>query len=332
MKFRPFHIFLFFLAIIASSLGYSQRVENAHFEQSGKQIIIYYDLTGAQQDQTFEINVLCSTDGGKTFGTPLKEVSGDVGPNIKVGNDKKIIWDVLAEREKLEGEISFEIQINTGNFGSFIDPRDGHIYKTVKIGNQVWMAENLKTTKYEDGTAIPLVTNNKVWPNLYSPGYCWYDNDEANYKDLYGALYNWYSVNKSNLCPTGWHVPDDAEWTTLENYLITNGYNYDGTTIGNKIAKSLASTYGWNYSQTTGTVGNTDYAAKRNSTGFTALPGGYRQYDGTFTSIGSFGFWWSVTETGAASAWQYSLRFSSSNGNKAETHRMYGFSVRCLKD
>ncbi len=104
--------------------------------------------------------------------------------------------------------------------------------------------------------------------------------------------------------PTGWHVPTDAEWTTLENYLIANGYNYDGTTTGNKYAKALASATGWNYYSGTGTVGNTDYPAKRNATGFTALPGGFRGFDnGAFSGVGSNGGWWSSSGGSTYNAW-----------------------------
>ncbi|MDD4729737.1 MAG: FISUMP domain-containing protein, partial [Dysgonamonadaceae bacterium] len=115
---------------------------------------------------------------------------------------------------------------------------DDNVYHTVTIGTQVWMVENLKTTKYNDGTSIPLVSDGTAWSNLATPGYCFYNNDAAN-KSTYGALYNWFTVNTNKLAPTGWHVPTDAESTTLENYLIANGFNYDGTTTGNKIAKSM---------------------------------------------------------------------------------------------
>jgi uncharacterized protein (TIGR02145 family) len=106
------------------------------------------------------------------------------------------------------------------------------------------MAENLKTTKYNDETAIPLVTDNTAWTNLTTPRYCWYNNDESN-KNIYGAMYNGFTVQTSKLCPTGWHVPRALEFIDLDVYLIENGYNYDGTTIQNKIAKSMAATTRW---------------------------------------------------------------------------------------
>jgi len=96
---------------------------------------------------------------------------------------------------------------------------DGNSYKTVTIGSQVWMAENLKTTKYNDGTSIPMIPENNAWTGLTSPAFSWYNNDSTENKKTYGALYNWYTVNTNKLCPTGWHVPADAEWMTLTTYL-----------------------------------------------------------------------------------------------------------------
>ena len=114
---------------------------------------------------------------------------------------------------------------------STVKDADGNVYTTVKIGNQVWTVENLRTTKYNDGSAIPLVTDSAAWVNLTTPGYCYYNNTtNADSIKKYGALYNWYAVDTKKLAPAGWHVPTDAEWDTLQNYLIANGYNWDGTT------------------------------------------------------------------------------------------------------
>ena len=96
-----------------------------------------------------------------------------------------------------------------------VTDKDDNVYHTVTIGTQTWMAENLKTTKYNDGTAIPLVTDSTAWTSLLTPAYCWYNYDATTYKNTYGALYNWYAVNTGKLAPIGWHVATDAEWTTL---------------------------------------------------------------------------------------------------------------------
>ena len=117
---------------------------------------------------------------------------------------------------------------NNNNPSSSITDTDGNVYTSVAIGTQVWMVENLKTTKYNDNSAIPLVTDNTAWGNLSTSGYCWYSNDIAN-KTAYGALYNWYAVNTSKLCPTGWHVPIDAEWKILERNLGMNNSDADAT-------------------------------------------------------------------------------------------------------
>lgn len=190
---------------------------------------------------------------------------------------------------------------------------DGNTYKTIKIGAQVWMAENLKTTKYRNGTAIPKVTGNTEWNNLTTPGYCWYNNDEVNYKSTYGAMYNWYTVNTGNLCPTGWHVPSDAEWTTLTTYL-------GGTDIaGGKLKEKEYSHW------LSPNLGAT------NESGFTALPGGYREKDGNYYYINSQGRWWSTTENMVTYAWFRMLIFNVSDIKRYDNEKNYGYSVRCVK-
>ena len=209
---------------------------------------------------------------------------------------------------------------------------DGNVYATVTIGNQVWMAENLKTTKYKDGTAIPNVTDSNEWRNLSSGAYCWYDND-INNGTTYGALYNWYAVNTGKLCPTGWHVPTDEEWAELENYLANNGYNYDGSTGGgDKIAKALSNDSGWGSSTYEGAVGNTDYPKYRNKSGFTALPAGYRYGYGNFDTIDYGGYWWSAIETSTTNAWLRLVGYYDSYVNRGSYGKSNGFSVRCVRD
>jgi uncharacterized protein (TIGR02145 family) len=241
-----------------------------------------------------------------------------------------------------------EVKLNSAP-GSFIDlwiegtlkeltvtDCEGYEYKTVIIGTQEWMSENLKTTKYNDCTTIPNITDNTAWSLLTSGAYCDYDNNPE-YSSMYGRLYNWYVVDAAsnggkNICPTGWHVPTDAEWTTMENYLIANGYNYDGTTTGNKYAKALASASGWASYSEVGTVGNTDYPAKRNSTGFTALPGGNRNLLGWFGNLLIFGGWWSATEGVPSSSWGRYLYYNYIFEGRGWDYKESGFSIRCIKD
>jgi len=207
-------------------------------------------------------------------------------------------------------------------FGSLTDNRDGETYKTVKIGTQVWMAENLKTSKYNDGTSIPFVADTGNAWTLDSPAYCWYQNDH-NYKNIYGALYNWYTVETGKLCPLGWHVPSRAEWITLINYLGGD------SVAGDKLKSST----GWDSPKTSA-------ISATNESGFSALPGGSRQwflgdFYGSGTDLGydnwGLGFWWSSTKCGLGAcsiwmkySWHYVYKTSDIAGN--------GFSVRCLRD
>ena len=204
---------------------------------------------------------------------------------------------------------------------------DGNTYNVVRIGTQLWMAENIKTTKYNDGTAIPLVSDNTAWLALTTPGYCWYNNDVAN-KATYGSLYNWYTINTSRLCPTGWHVPTDAQWTTLLDYLTNNGYGYGGS--GNHIAKSMAATSGWTTSGTAGYVGNDQ--SSNNSSGFTAIPSGIRDYVGSYSYVGGFSGWWSATQGSATNAWYRHLSYVASDVYSLNVDKRCGFSVRCVRD
>ena len=225
----------------------------------------------------------------------------------------------------------------------FTDSRDGNSYNTVKIGAQCWMAENLKYLPSVVGSATGSETAPYYYVYDYNGSVVAEAKATANYS-TYGVLYNWpaamtgsasSNTNPSGVkgvCPTGWHLPSDAEWTEMENYLITNGYNYDGSITGNKIAKSLAAT-NWNSSSYTGAVGNTDYSTYRNKTGFTAFPGGYRyNSDGTFCHAGNDGFWWSATEDSSNSAYYLELYYSSDNVFRSYYDKSSGFSVRCTRD
>ena len=172
---------------------------------------------------------------------------------------------------------------------------DGNVYHTVKIGNQVWTVENLRTTKYNDNTPIALDTLAINWAKGISGEYCYFKNTTN--KDSikkYGALYNWYAVDTKKLAPPGWRVPMNEDWAHLISYLVNNGYNWDGTKIGNKCAKSLAAQSDWQTDKTPGAVGCD--LSKNNQSGFSALPGGFRFYGGNFDPFGILGSWWSATD------------------------------------
>ena len=211
---------------------------------------------------------------------------------------------------------------------------DGNVYTTVTIGTQTWMVENLKTIKFNDGSAIPLITDPTIWASCTtskSPGYCWYANNEAAYQSTYGPLYNWYAVGTGKLAPAGWHVPTDAEWDTLQNYLIANGYNWNNTTTGNKTAKSLAAKSNWRNSSTTaGAIGND--LTQNNRSGFSALPCGTRYYDGNFYNLVDRGYWWSSTEYVTSSAWLRDLYYDFDYFVRETYPKSCGWSVRLLRD
>ena len=212
---------------------------------------------------------------------------------------------------------------------------DGNTYDYLTYGTQQWTVENAATETYRDGTPIPQVTDATQWSNLTTGAWCYYDNDPTK-----GKLYNWYAVagihdndpNTPNkeFAPDGWHVPTDAEWTTLEEHLIANAYNYDGTTTGNKIAKSIASTTGWNSSTYTGAIGNDQ--SLNNSSGFNAFPEGSLYDGGSFFFDHDNAFFWSSTEGDSNNAWSRVLSTNTSNLFRSNYNKDYGFSVRFIQN
>lgn len=191
-------LFLTAAFLLMTLFSDAQTITNVQAKQQGDQVVITYYL---QCTGTACISVYVSEDGGIHFTGPLKNVNGDVGCNITPGS-KTITWNTLQERDLMAGNnIVFQVK-GDEKYGTMTDPRDGKVYKTVKIGRQVWMQENLKTTHYNDGAPIQLVTDNSTWARMTSGAYCYYDNNTSN-GNTYGALYNWYTVNTGKLCPTG---------------------------------------------------------------------------------------------------------------------------------
>lgn len=207
---------------------------------------------------------------------------------------------------------------------------DGNLYHSIIIGNQTWMVENLRTTRYNDGTAIPNITDNTAWAGLTTGAYCWYYNSSSE-KDKYGGLYNWYAVNTGKLAPKGWHVPTYDEWTTLINYVLNN-FGYSGS-CGKALASSdvgewaSAKTFAGLSSNLL--IGND--VGSNNYSGFSALPGSSR-------TSGNFGYnmlaanFWSSTSYSSTASYAVWLDYSASNCNKGITNRNSGLSVRCIKD
>jgi uncharacterized protein (TIGR02145 family) len=191
---------------------------------------------------------------------------------------------------------------------------DGNVYYTDTIGTQIWMVENLKTTKYRDGTDISNVTDNTAWTNLSTGAYCDYDNIPSN-SNTYGRLYNWYAVKGAlNICPSGWHVPTDDEWTTLTTYL-------GGESVAGGKLKETGTSH-W-HSPNTGAT---------NESGFTALPGGNRSMDGGFYYLGYSAYFWHSAEYGTDGAWIRYLDNDNASVYHIHDDKDHGFSVRCIKD
>jgi uncharacterized protein (TIGR02145 family) len=215
-------------------------------------------------------------------------------------------WDGTA----FENACEYCVSGNTGLDETYCDPVtdiDGNEYETVIIGNQIWMAENLQVTHYRNGDAIPTGYSDWDWAGLSTGAYAVY---------VYGYLYNWYAIDDSrNIAPDSWHVPTDAEWITLKNYLTNNGHSgSEGT--------ALKATYDW----LEGGNGTDNY-------GFTGLPGGDRSgNNGAYINVGYYGFWWTHTEDGSDQAWSHWLYFMYSGITRVSEYKDYGFSVRCIKD
>ncbi len=198
------------------------------------------------------------------------------------------------------------------NVSSVIVDIEGNIYSIVRIGDQLWMGENLKTTTYNDGAPIPLEENDMVWNTFSTSAYCWFDNNKTIYGDTYGALYNWYSVNTNKLCPVGWHVPTDEEWNTLVDFL-------GGEDVaGGKLKESGYSHW------------NSPNEGADNSSGFTGLPGGSRS--DLFHSLGDGGRWWSSTQFDDTNAWALSIGYTYANASRYNFTKNNGYSVRCIRD
>lgn len=246
-------------------------------------------LTGLKANTTYYIRAYATNSNGTGYGNETS----------------------FKTTESNNGNIVFNPAITYGT----VTDIDGNTYKTVNIGTQTWMAENLRTTKYNDGTAIPNVTDATAWSALNSGAYCNYDNDPDKV-NTYGRLYNWYAVNTGKLCPAGWHVATDAEWTTLTNYL--GGEN----NAGSKLRET--GILHWE---------NPNDGAT-NESGFTALPGGERDGGGSFYMIGTGASWWSSTIYSSNNNWAmfWYMDSTSSRFYRAPVHQRLGNSIRCVKN
>ncbi len=296
---------LAFLLILSAQTLRSQQISNVSFETSGKQVVVSYYLSGGASSG-YTIFLYYNINDGPWQG-PLKSVTGNVGAGEKAGIGKQITWNVLSELEKLTGEISFKVQAEP--FGTFKDSRDGRTYKTIGIGTQTWMAENLAWLP----SVSPSKTGSEEEKYYYEYGYEGIIVIDAlattNYA-AYGVLYNWPVALKA--CPSGWHLPTDAEWTKLTNFI--------GTPAGGKM-KEIGIRH-WTSPNTGAT----------NSSGFSTFPGGNRDGNGDFEYLGLNADFWSASENDASKAWRRYLGYDSDGVYRNYDIKSYGFSARCLQN
>ncbi|MFT6811062.1 MAG: hypothetical protein ACJA01_004309 [Saprospiraceae bacterium] len=285
--------------------------------------------TNELQSISLMIDSLTLSDGGGKFRIDTSNVNekitgfGIIGDSlyIKEGSMDTMKVSIVRQSSALNKIILNALGNKNESFtsdstGTVMD-KDGHLYSTVKIGSQWWMAENLRTTRYSDGSAIDSANSVTQWTvNSTNGKWCWYEGDSTTYGLPYGKLYNWHAVNDpGGLCPSGWHVPSDdlpsdSEWQTLVNYL--GGDSAAGT--------KMKTTSGWN----NGVNGT-------NTSGFSGLPGGNRKKDGLFYGVGNYGYWWSATED-TSDAWVRYLDYYYGDVYRSDSSKEFGFSVRCLRD
>ncbi len=333
MKTNIFLILTFF-----STLSTAQQVSNIDFTQEGKTIKITYDLLG-ESSQTYEVKVWYTTDEGQNWHGPLQYISGDVGINQKPGYHKTMLWDVLKEVDKLTAYVNFRIKAilssYLGDSGIFIDKRDGQEYKWVRIGTQIWMAENLNV-----GRIIEIKKHSYIHQknNNVIEKYC-YKNKIKNC-NKYGGLYQWneamnYSLKNTNqgICPKGWHLPSKKEWLNLIYYVEEKTILYEGEHKwkGLKVGKKLKSINNWLYKGN----GSDEYD-------FNIKPSGDYYFNSHFPP-NEYGFYvglnfittfWSSTEIGLESAAVFEFHARSNGYREDEYHgkKLHAYSIRCIKD
>jgi len=209
-------------------------------------------------------------------------------------------------------------------YGTLTD-QDGNIYRTIVIGTQEWMAENLKTSHYRNGDTILTATENTTWASLSTGASCWYNIQSASYNCPYGKLYNWYAVaDNRHVCPSGWHEPSEAEWNTLIGYIDpsadSSAIGDQSTTAGGKM-KGTGLQY-WQYPNN----------AADNNSGFSGLPGGLRGDTGSFLNLGNYGYWWSSNQENTTYAWCRWLNNNNGVAGRGSLDKNNGFSVRCIRN
>lgn len=266
-----------------------------------------------------------STNYGNTVNATQTPLSGNTLTNVSANLNGLTVGVTYHFRVRATNSIGTVYGNDMTFLFNAIMDIDGNIYETVVIGTQTWFAENLKTTRYNDGTTIPNVTDHSSWVGMTSGAFCDYNNHPTN-SITYGRLYNWYVTDNNpttrlesnggkNVCPTGWHVPSHSEWSTLTTYL--GGFDLAGGKL-----KETGTTH-WTSPNTGAT----------NESGFTALPGGARNTASNFAFFGIYAYWWSTDQTTASNAWSPSLAYNNEQGvHPNDINKSDGISIRCIRD
>jgi len=297
-----------------TNISYSTATGGGNISSDGGTTVIDYGLCWSTSSNP------TTADSKTTYGI------GGLGSFVSIltGLAASTTYYVRAYAINSEGT-AYGNEISFTTCGSVTDI-DLNIYCTIAIGTQIWMTENLKTTRYQDSSEIPNITDDIEWFSQTTGAYCWYNNDQTSYKDTYGALYNYHTiVDNRNICPTGWHVPTDAEWTTLITYL--------GDDAGIKLRE--IGTEHWKIPYLIlhdGVIINSLHIGT-NETGFSALPGGMRgNGNNNFESITIYGHWWSATENETNYSWSRNIYYDLTDVFRSTENKKSGLSIRCLKD
>ena len=346
------------LTLLATALGLMTMaqvgtIENITVEQRADgsgMVDISFDLTGPGTNQ-YNISIESSFNGGDTY-TPVSSdyLSGDIA-RVSPATGLEIVWDGMASHPDIYSEeamlkivASLAEDNGNGHEPGTITDIDGNVYTTVIIGNQEWMAENLRSTIYKDTTNIPTGYSVSEWLNLTTGAYGVYPhvdidglNSDAEVLKAYGALYNWYAVETGNLCPYGWRVPSNDDWTTLINYVVDQGYPNDWDEP-NGTGKALKSCRQVNHPDGGDCATSEHPRWNSHSThygtdefGFSALPGG-RRFNQEGENVGNWGSWWSSSSYDTSLAWRQTIYYDLGNVNSYYFDKRIGFSIRCIKD
>jgi uncharacterized protein (TIGR02145 family) len=271
----------------------------------------------------------------QTSVTRSLEVDGIVDMLYMPGNMLKFTA-ISGEYRTTSTDVPDKTKTITFNIIPVVD-QDSNNYHIVEIGDQAWLEENMKTTKYRDGLSIPIVTDNTKWSTLTSGAYSWYDNSKTSFKDPYGALYNGFAIGTGRICPIGWHIPTMDEWNALRDYLNFNNYDYSNEILRSN-AKSLASKTLWNVPQPIPIREGYSYPSPaavglnpqiNNSSGFNGFAAGIRKIDGSYADIGKSTTW--ATNWGSDYIMAYNLQYQLTELGRNWEDRHSGFSVRCIK-